>query len=101
MISARTKAALGAAKARGVRLGGRRPGLRNVDPMLGMVARIQVSNDFAVAMGPVIAELRQAGMSLYRIVTELQRRGIRTMHGGAWTATTVLNALRRYEGAGR
>jgi DNA invertase Pin-like site-specific DNA recombinase len=62
MISARTKAALAAAKARGVRLGGKRPGQRNVDHALGMAARIQASDEFAAAVGPVIAELRQAGL---------------------------------------
>jgi hypothetical protein len=34
--SARTKAGLAAAKARGVKLGGRRPGQRNVDSALGV-----------------------------------------------------------------
>jgi DNA invertase Pin-like site-specific DNA recombinase len=99
MISARTKAALAAAKARGVKLGGRRPGLRKIDPALGRAALTQASDRFAAAVGPVIAELRRAGLSLYGIVTELQRRGIQTMRGGVWTATTVRNVLRRYAAA--
>jgi hypothetical protein len=37
---------------------------------------------------------------LYQIVAELQNRGISTMRGGVWTATTVRNALLRHA-AGR
>jgi DNA invertase Pin-like site-specific DNA recombinase len=95
MISARTKAALAAAKARGVKLGGRQRNHRNVDPALGMAARTQASDDFAQDVGPVVAELRQAGMSYRQVVAELNRRGIRTMRGGAWTAATVRNVLLR------
>jgi DNA invertase Pin-like site-specific DNA recombinase len=95
MISARTKAALAAAKARGVKLGGKRSNQRNVDPMLGMAARIQASDEFAQCVGPVISELRQAGMSFRRIEGELTKRGIRTMRGGAWTATRVRDVLLR------
>jgi hypothetical protein len=50
--------------------------------MLGIAARIQASDDFATAVGPVIAELRQTGLSLNRIVAELKERGISTMRGG-------------------
>jgi DNA invertase Pin-like site-specific DNA recombinase len=95
MISARTKAALAAAKARGVKLGGKRPNLRKVDPALGSAALAQASDDFAKYVGPVLAELRQSGMSFRQIVAELTKRGIRTMRGGAWTATTVRNVLLR------
>jgi DNA invertase Pin-like site-specific DNA recombinase len=95
MISARTKAALAAAKARGVKLGGRRPGQGKVDPMLGAAARTRMSNEFAATVGPVAAELRKAGMSLRQIVAELDKRNIRTMRGGAWTATTVRSLLAR------
>jgi DNA invertase Pin-like site-specific DNA recombinase len=95
MISARTKAALAAAKARGVKLGGRRPNHRNVDPSLGMAARIEAADEFARCVGPVIAELRQAGMSFRQIVAELMRRGIRGARGGRWTAIKVRNTLLR------
>jgi len=95
MISARTKAALAAAKARGVKLGGKRPNQRAVDPALGRAALSQASDDFAKCVGPVIAELHQAGMSFRQIVVELTNRGIGTMRGGAWTANTVRNMLLR------
>jgi len=54
MISARTKAALAAAKARGVKLGGKRPGQRNVDPKLGRAALSQASGEFTQCVGPII-----------------------------------------------
>jgi hypothetical protein len=34
-------------------------------------------------------------MSLRQIVAELDKRNIHTMRGGAWTAATVRNLLRR------
>jgi DNA invertase Pin-like site-specific DNA recombinase len=98
MISARTKAALAAAKARGVKLGGRRPGQGKVNSALGSAALTRASDEFAAAVGPIITELRQAGMSLRQIVAELDKRNIRTMRGGAWTAASVRNVLRRVGG---
>jgi hypothetical protein len=50
-------------------------------------------------VGAVGAELRDGGMSLRQIVTELDKRNIRTMRGGAWTATTVRNLLLRTAGS--
>ena len=60
MISARTKAALAAAKARGMKLGGRRPGQGKVDPALGRAALTRASDEFAATVGPVVSELRDA-----------------------------------------
>jgi hypothetical protein len=53
------------------------------------------ADEFATSVGPVIAELRDAGQSLRQIAAELTRRGIRTMRGGAWTAATVQRVLLR------
>ena len=88
-------AALAAAKARGVRLGGKRPNQHKVDHALGSAALVQASDEFARHVGPVIAELRQSGMSLRQIAAELTRRGIRTMRGGKWTAMRVRSVLLR------
>jgi DNA invertase Pin-like site-specific DNA recombinase len=99
MISARTKAALAAAKARGVKLGGRRPGQGKVDPALGSAALRRASDEFAQRVRPVITELRAGGMSFRRLAAELTNRGIRTMRGGTWTAMTVRNVLLRTEAA--
>ena len=56
---------------------------------------MQASDDFAACVGRVIADLRAAGMSLRQIVAELDKREIRTMRGGAWTAASVRNLLLR------
>jgi DNA invertase Pin-like site-specific DNA recombinase len=67
MISARTKAALAAARARGVKLGGKRPGQHKVDPSLGRQALTEASDAFAARVAPVARELRTAGKSLRQI----------------------------------
>ena len=79
--------------ARGVKMGGRRPGQGKVDPGLGSAARTRASNEFAMTVVPGCH--RDAGMSLRQIVAELDKRAIRTMRGGQWTATTVRNLLLR------
>jgi DNA invertase Pin-like site-specific DNA recombinase len=95
MISARTKAALAAAKARGVKLGGVRPNQGKQDPAAATAALQAQADEFAASVGPVIAELRDAGQSLRQIAAELTHRGIRTMRDGAWTATAVRRVLLR------
>lgn len=97
MISARTKAALGAAKARGVKLGGFRAGSR-VDNSLGTEALQRRADAFAAQVGPIIAELRGSGLSLRQIGAALTARGIRTARGGAWSADAVRAVLLRMEG---
>jgi DNA invertase Pin-like site-specific DNA recombinase len=95
MISARTKAALAAAKARGVKLGGVRANQPKVDGALGTAALTVASDAFAASVAPVIEELRGEGKSLRQIAAALTERGIRTMRGGVWTAMTVRNVLLR------
>jgi DNA invertase Pin-like site-specific DNA recombinase len=94
MIAARTKAALAASKARGVKLGGWRGG-PVVDGRLGAVAVQQGADAFAARVAPTITELRQRGFSLEKIAGELKAQGIMTARGGAWTATAVRNVLAR------
>lgn len=105
MIGERTRAALSAAKARGVTLG-RRPGFRPEgmpDAKAGAAAsaavRVQAANRAAGQVAPVIRELEGAGLSLNAIAAELNRRGVSTPRGGAWTATAVRRVLARLEGA--
>lgn len=88
LIAQRTKAALAAAKARGVTLGGWRGGPK-VDPQAGMQARQERADAFAAAVGPVIAALQAEGRSLRQVAADLTARGIRTPRGGAWTAAAV------------
>jgi DNA invertase Pin-like site-specific DNA recombinase len=102
MISARTKAALAAAKARGVRLGGRRATLRDgrpnahvVDNRMGTEARQRRADAFAARVGPMVAEMRQAGRSLRQIAAEMALRGVKTANGGQWSADAVRAVLQR------
>lgn len=99
MISERTRAALAAAKVRGVKLGGDhgyRP-LVSVDPRLGTAARIINANQRATMIAHDIQELQAAGASsLRQIATGLTARGIGKAGGGCiWTATDVRRVLGR------
>jgi DNA invertase Pin-like site-specific DNA recombinase len=97
-ISARTKAALAAAKARGTKLGnpnGARAlrGLSNAPA----IAAVKAGADRHMAQVlPVVSAIRADGVtSLLGIAGELNRRGILTARGGRWYATTVRNLLGR------
>ena len=97
-ISARTKAALAAAKARGVRLGNPRltPGNRD-QACRAAAAKSAKATARAADLRPIIAEIRAAGAtSLPKIVEALTARGVPTPSGrGAWSATTVMRLERR------
>jgi DNA invertase Pin-like site-specific DNA recombinase len=93
VISARTKAALAAAKARGVQLGG---------PKLARAREIALENIKANAdrsaanVLPVIKEIMRAGATSLRDVAEaLNARGIPTQRGGRWHPQSVANVLAR------
>jgi DNA invertase Pin-like site-specific DNA recombinase len=92
MISERTKAALAAAKARGVKLGGDHGArLTQKARQAGWEARIARADAKAADYAPMIAELRGAGTtSLRGIAAELNNRGIPTATGtGTWQAAQV------------
>jgi DNA invertase Pin-like site-specific DNA recombinase len=96
MISARTKAALAAAKARGTKLGGDRGGPK-VDPALGRAARARAADDYARQVGPIaLAELQTTGSSYGHAAAVLTARGIRTPRGGKWTRAAVRSLIQRY-----
>jgi DNA invertase Pin-like site-specific DNA recombinase len=93
MISTRTKAALAAAKARGVVLGCPNP---EKGSRLGAEAQKASADRFAENVRPIIDKIRAAGItSLHGIAAELNERQIRTGRGGRWHATTVRNVLMR------
>jgi DNA invertase Pin-like site-specific DNA recombinase len=94
MIASRTKAALTAAKARGVKLGGWRGG-PVVDSKQGTAALVEAADAFAGRVGPMAAAMRAQGLSLAKIAASLEGQGVRTARGGAWTATAVRNVLAR------
>jgi DNA invertase Pin-like site-specific DNA recombinase len=98
MISARTKAALAAAKARGVKLGGDRGNIRAIAAEGRRTAaqrRAANADRRAADVAPVILELKAAGTSLRGIAAALVARGIPTAQGGVWSAVQVSRILAR------
>ena len=100
MISARTKAALAAAKARGTVLGGFRG--HTVTAAAGAAGRLTQAvraSGRAADLAPVIAELRAEGVtSLGGVAAALNARGIPAARGGVWSAGQVRRALVVVEG---
>jgi len=94
MISARTKAALEAAKARGAKLGGWRGG-PVVNSAAGTKAAVEAADAFAARVEPIIHAMQAQGLSLRGIAAELTAKGIRTARGGSWTGKAVSNVLAR------
>ena len=93
LISERTKAALRAAKERGVKLGGYRGG-EKVDPSLGLAERQRQAADFAARVRPAILEAQQAGAgSLRQVAAYLTERGVQTRRGGPWDAGKVRQVM--------
>ena len=88
LISERTRAALAAAKARGKALGGYRGG-KKADGAAGVKARQERAAARYAAVRPMVAEMRQDGMSLRQIAAVLAERGVQTERGGQWTAAAV------------
>jgi DNA invertase Pin-like site-specific DNA recombinase len=83
LISQRTKEALAAKKAQGVKLGGlNAKGIANRDEAQGR----------AEVLRPTLAEL--SGLSARAIAGELNARGIATPSGGKWHAETVIRVQR-------
>jgi len=93
-ISARTKAALAAAKVRGTKLGGWRGGPK-VDGTLGAQAVRKSADAFAAGVAPMLRQMQGEGLSLRQMAVRLADKGIKTPRGGAWTAAAVRNALAR------
>ena len=94
-ISARTKAALAAAKDRGQKLGGWRGG-PVVDGQRGRDAQTKRADDFARQLAGVVGPFREAGQSFAQIAAEMNAKGIMTARGGAnWTPAAVRAVLVR------
>jgi DNA invertase Pin-like site-specific DNA recombinase len=96
LISQRTKAALAAARARGVKLGGWRGGPM-VSSAIGVQARQDKADEFAAEVGPIAKDLQSQGLTLRQIAAEMTRRGIRTRRDKEWEAATVRNLIIRVE----
>lgn len=99
-ISERTRAALAAAKARGVRLGNPN-GAAHLHGR-GNKAAVQAIQDeaqaFADRLRPILVDLQSEGVaSASAIARELDARGIPTARGGAWSARAVINLQARLQ----
>ena len=92
-ISARTKAALAAAKARGVKLGN--PDFAAARAK-GIAMKKAAADERAESLLPVIRELQAAGAKTLRdLAAALNARDIPTPRGGKWYASSVRNVLVR------
>ncbi|WP_424139652.1 recombinase family protein [Roseomonas chloroacetimidivorans] len=96
MISARTRAALAAAKARGVRLGNPRVLAR--DPAVsakGNAVQVENARRRAAAVLPTIERARRAGaVTLAEVAEALMARGVPAPRGGQrWSPAQVRRAL--------
>ncbi|MFL6843878.1 MAG: recombinase family protein [Allosphingosinicella sp.] len=92
LTSQRTKAALQAAKVRGVKLGGFR-GVK-VNPRSGLEARKVAAGDFKARVMPVIRSILNGGViSASGVARALNAQGIKTRRGGDWTAQQVQRVM--------
>ena len=101
LIAERTKAALQAAKGRGVRLGGRRAGHRIEDhSALGRLRSAEVRSTRSDALAAdrleVIEMIRTTGVgSLQSIARVLNARSVPAPRGGLWSAGQVKRVVER------
>lgn len=100
MISARTKAALTVAKARGTALGGQRGSVSRMASMASHGARVSATVRQEKAskrnadLLPLIEELKAMGANSLRSIADgLNNAGLTTARGGAWSATQVMRIL--------
>jgi DNA invertase Pin-like site-specific DNA recombinase len=93
MISNRTKAALAALKAKGVKLGN--PTNLAKAGRNGQRANREKAEVFAKKVLPTIQKLRDQGKTLREIAEDLNNIGVRTARGGKWYAATVNGVLAR------
>lgn len=103
MISRRTKEALAAAKARGVKLGNPK-GAAHLHG-LGNAAAVEAVKENAARrtadLQPVVEDIQAAGFTSVRgLARELNRRGILTPRGGRWHPTSAARLLERLAAQG-
>ena len=101
MISRRTKEALAAAKARGVKLGN--PNGARCLRGLGNAAAVAVVKENTAKrtedLRPVLEDIQTAGITSVRgLARELNRRGILTPRGGRWHPTSAARLMARMAG---
>src|SRR5829696_6056666 len=93
LIAQRTRDALKAAKAPGVKLGNPRLDAVRDRAVAGTKAE---ADRFARNVAPIIREIQTNGVASHRgIARSLNARGVATARGGKWTAVQVGSILRR------
>jgi len=96
LISERTKAALGAKRASGARLGN--PTNLHAAGLIGRSAQAQAADEFATNLVPLLQAIRNAGAStLSEIAKALNGRGIRPPRGSNWHRSSVRNLIARVQ----
>lgn len=102
-ISSRTRAALAAAKARGVKLGSAGPSnLKNqrAGSQAGNAAKHQKVRERVDSLAPIVRPLREQGLSLRAIADRLNEDNIPAARGGSWRAAQVKRLVDRLEATG-
>lgn len=90
MISRRTREALAAAKAKGIKLGGfRGTALTDEFRHSALSARQDKSREYSANVAPLIRKQLEDGYSLNAIARFLNQQKIVTIRGGQWTAKSV------------
>jgi len=97
LISERTKAALAAAKARGVKLG--KAGMKQ-GPILARCNQ-EEADSHARKIAPQVHSIRRSGNRTVRaLAEEMNARGVPTLRGGRWHVASTHNLLKRLEALG-
>lgn len=91
LIGLRTKAALAAAKARGIKLG--TTGSQNIKK--ANAAKVLAANSFANKIRPVVLPLRDAGKTYQQIADALNHMGAETPQGKKFYPASVQRYLKR------
>ncbi|ULB12588.1 recombinase family protein (plasmid) [Cereibacter azotoformans] len=97
-ISERTRAALAAARARGVKLGWAMPERKDEQRRASTSGALQnflKADRHAASVLHFVRQHAGQGASLRQIASDLNAQGVRTARGGAWHAGTVRNILAR------
>ena len=93
-ISKRTREALGAAKAKGTRLGN--PRINDINHQ-GRKVQADKAQQTAETLADIVLPLHRQGRSLRFIASRLAEQGIKTTRGGTWSASHIRNIIKRTE----